>query len=50
MTQAAILEQVNIIKVATQNATRSREAARQFLIDAGIIIEEEVKKPAKKIK
>ena len=48
MTQAAIQEQVNIIKVATQNATRSKEAARQFLIDAGIIKkEEEAKKPTK---
>ena len=48
MTQAAIQEQVNIIKVATQNATKSKEAARKFLIDAGIIKEEEkAKKPAK---
>ena len=40
MTQAAIQEQVNIIKAATQNAIKSKEAAKKFLMDAGIINED----------
>ena len=50
MTDADIQKQIDIIKAATQNATRSKEAALQFLIDAGIIVEEEVKKLAEKNK
>jgi hypothetical protein len=40
MTKAAIQEQVDIIRAATQNATRSKEAAQKFLVDAGIIKDE----------
>jgi hypothetical protein len=48
MTKAAIQEQVDIIRAATQNATRSKEAAQKFLVDAGIIKHET--KDAKKKK
>jgi hypothetical protein len=37
MTKAAIQEQVDIIRAATQNATRSKAAAQKFLVHAGII-------------
>jgi hypothetical protein len=49
MTQAAIQEQVNIIRAATQNATKSKEAAQKFLVDAGII-KNETKNSKKKKK
>ena len=49
MTQAAIKEQVDAIKTATQNATKSKEAAEKFLMAAGII-ENESKSDKKKKK
>jgi len=49
MTQAAIEEQVNALKVVTQNATKSKEAAEKFLMAAGII-EPEQRSPKKKKK
>ena len=49
MTKTAIQEQVDIIRAATQNATRSKEAAQKFLVDAGII-KDETKEAKKKKK
>ncbi|HEY4065223.1 MAG TPA: hypothetical protein VGM30_25155 [Puia sp.] len=37
MTQIAIQQQIEAIRQATADALRSKESARQFLIDAGII-------------
>ena len=39
MTQNAIQKQIDIIRQASAEARKSRENARQFLIDAGIIKE-----------
>ncbi len=51
MTQSAIQEQVNAIKTATDNALKSKEAAKKFLIDAGIVREKfELKQSSKKKK
>lgn len=38
MSPAAILEQVNIIKRATEKALQSKEAALKILVSAGIIV------------
>lgn len=37
MTEEAIQKQIGVLKRATERACRSKESARQFLIDAGII-------------
>jgi hypothetical protein len=37
MTQIAIQAQVDSIKKATEKAAKSKETAKKFLIDAGII-------------
>lgn len=37
MTQTAIQRQIEVIRQASAEARRSKETARQFLIDAGII-------------
>jgi hypothetical protein len=37
MSPAAIQEQVNIIKLASEKALQSKEAALKFLVNAGII-------------
>ena len=37
MTQIAIEKQVEAIILATKEASKSKETARQFLIDAGIL-------------
>ena len=42
MTDAQIQHQIEVIRRATADALKSKESARQFLIDAGII------KPEKK--
>jgi hypothetical protein len=39
MTQIAIQQQIEVIKKANQDARKTKEAARKFLIDAGIIKE-----------
>jgi hypothetical protein len=39
MTQNAIQKQIDIIRQASAEARKSRESARQFHIDAGIIKE-----------
>jgi hypothetical protein len=49
MTQIAIQKQIDAIVNATKRASQSKETARQFLIDAGIIRPtQEVKSKAKK--
>ena len=40
MTQAEIQRQIEVIRLATAEAMKSKESARQFLIDAGIIKDE----------
>jgi hypothetical protein len=40
MTQTEIQQQIEVIRQATAEALKSKETARQFLIDAGIIREE----------
>jgi hypothetical protein len=40
MTQSAIQRQIEVIRQASAEARKSKESARQFLIDAGIIKEE----------
>lgn len=37
MTQIAIEQQIEAITKATKEASKSKETARQFLIDAGIL-------------
>ena len=37
MTQVAIQAQVDSIRKATENASKSKESATKFLVDAGII-------------
>lgn len=37
MTQIAINKQIEAIKKATEEALKSKESARKFLVDAGII-------------
>lgn len=44
MTKKQIDEQVKAIKRATKEACQSKESARQFLIDAGIIKKKKMKK------
>ena len=39
MTQTAIQQQIEVIRRASAEARKSKETARQFLIDAGIIKE-----------
>jgi hypothetical protein len=39
MTQSAIQKQIEVIRQASAEARKSKESARQFLIDAGIIKE-----------
>ncbi len=49
MTQAEIQHQIEVIRRATAKALQSKETARQFLIDAGIIKDEKkVSRPTKK--
>jgi hypothetical protein len=48
MTQSAIQKQVEVIRQASAEARKSRESARQFLIDAGIIKEKRVQTASKK--
>ncbi len=43
MSPTAIQEQVNIIKMATEKALQSKEAALKFLVNAGIISQEKDK-------
>jgi hypothetical protein len=43
MSPTAIQEQVNIIKLATEKALQSKEAAFKFLVSAGIISQEKDK-------
>ena len=50
MTEIDVQEQIDAIKQATANASKSREAALQFLVDAGILSEKEVKEPPKEKK
>jgi len=40
MTQSAIQKQIEVIRQASAEARKSKESARQFLIDAGIIKEQ----------
>ena len=49
-TEIDVQEQIDAIKQATANASKSREAALQFLVDAGILSEKEVKEPPKEKK
>jgi len=44
MTDFAIQEQIKAIKKSTNNALKSKEAARKFLADAGIIKEKDSSK------
>ena len=37
MTQTAVKKQIDVIIQATKKATKSKETAIQFLVDAGII-------------
>ena len=39
MTQVAINTQIEAIRIVTKEALKTKESARQFLIDAGIIKE-----------
>ena len=50
MTQAAIQQQIEAIRQASAEALKSKETARQFLIDAGIIKDKKSEKitPPKK--
>jgi len=38
MTKSAVQEQIDVINRATAKALKSKETARQFLLDAGIIL------------
>jgi len=38
MHAAAIDQQIEVIRKATKKALRSKQTARQFLVDAGIIV------------
>ena len=42
-----IQEQIDAVKKATENASKSKESARQFLVAAGILKENEIKEPPK---
>ena len=48
MTQSAIQKQIEVIQLASAEARKSKESARQFLIDAGIIKEEKKTQTAPK--
>ena len=49
MTQIAIQQQIEVIRKASAEALKSKETARQFLIDAGIIKDQKkIKSSAKK--
>ena len=50
MTQSAIQKQIEVIRQASAEARKSKESARQFLIDAGIIKEERKTQTAPKKK
>ena len=50
MTQSAIQKQIEVIRQASAEARKSKESARQFLIDAGIIKEEKKTQAASKKK
>lgn len=45
MTQEAIQQQIEAIKKANAEARESKESARKFLIDAGIIQDKQNNKP-----
>ncbi len=47
MTQTAINTQIEVIKQATQEALKSKEAAHKFLVDAGIVKEKKEEEPPK---
>ncbi|HTE34704.1 MAG TPA: hypothetical protein VK666_30200 [Chryseolinea sp.] len=46
MTQITVEQQIEAIKKVTAEALKSKESARQFLIDAGIIEDKKPKKSA----
>ncbi|NII25910.1 hypothetical protein HB364_12500 [Pseudoflavitalea sp. X16] len=46
MTQITIQQQIEVIRQASAEARKTKESARQFLIDAGIIKEEKKEKAA----
>ncbi len=46
MTEKEIEEQIEIIRKASDEAMKSKESARQFLIDAGIIEDDNKQQPA----
>jgi hypothetical protein len=48
MTQSAIQKQIEVIRQASAEARKSKESARQFLVDAGIIKEEKKAQAAPK--
>ena len=48
MTQAAIKRQIDAIERASARARRSKKAAREFLVNAGIIKAESSPKPVNK--
>jgi hypothetical protein len=50
MTQAQIDQQIEIIRAATAKALVSKEASREFLINAGIIRDKPKKRASKKKK
>lgn len=50
MTQIAIERQIEVIRQASAEARKSKETARQFLIDAGIIKDDNKAKAAPKKK
>jgi len=50
MTQIAIQQQIEIIRQASAEARKSKETARQFLVDAGIIKDKSKEKDSVKKK
>lgn len=50
MTQTAIQQQIEVIRQASAEARKTKESARQFLIDAGIIKAEGKEKVVEKKK
>ncbi|HEY4151089.1 MAG TPA: hypothetical protein VGM41_19255 [Chitinophagaceae bacterium] len=50
MTQAEIQHQIEVIRRASAKARQSKETARQFLIEAGIIKDDKKVKPSTKKK
>ena len=50
MTQVTIQSQVEVINKATEKAAKSKESAKKFLIDAGIIKDEKQQSKTKEKK